>query len=90
MFDLLREAYLIPKKFHGKAGANPVLLTDVDGNLLQEKKVSAREYTKFKHTRYINVHRDQKYIWQMDMILYGLMKKEQKLLRKKKTKAEAY
>ena len=50
MFDLLREAYLIPKKFHGKAGANPVLLTDVDGNLLQEKKVSAREYTKFKET----------------------------------------
>jgi len=50
MFDLLREAYLIPKKFHGKAGANPVLLTDVDGNLLQEKKVSAREYTKFEET----------------------------------------
>ena len=50
MFDLLREAYLIPKKFHGKAGANPVLLTDVDGNLLQEKKVTAREYTKFKET----------------------------------------
>ena len=23
MFDLLREAYLIPKKFHGKAGENP-------------------------------------------------------------------
>ena len=31
MFDLLREAYLIPKKFHGKAGENPVLLTDADG-----------------------------------------------------------
>ena len=24
MFDLLRDAYLIPKKFHGKAGENPV------------------------------------------------------------------
>ena len=31
MFDLLREAYLIPKKFHGKAGENPVLLTDAAG-----------------------------------------------------------
>lgn len=48
MFDLLREAYLIPKKFHGKAGENPVLLTDVKGNLLQENKVSAREYAKFQ------------------------------------------
>ena len=33
MFDLLREAYLIPKKFHGKAGENPVLLTDAAGAL---------------------------------------------------------
>ena len=38
MFDLLREAYLIPKKFHGKAGENPVLLTDVDGNLLARRQ----------------------------------------------------
>ena len=29
MFDLLRDAYLIPKKFHGKSGENPVLLTDL-------------------------------------------------------------
>ena len=29
MFDLLREAYLIPKRFHGKAGKNPVLLTNL-------------------------------------------------------------
>lgn len=50
MFDLLRESYLIPKKFHGKAGENPVLLTDVDGNLLQDKKVSSREYAKFRET----------------------------------------
>ena len=50
MFDLLREAYLIPKKFHGKAGDNPVLLTDGDGNILEgkEKEVSGREYEKFK------------------------------------------
>ena len=50
MFDLLREAYLIPKRFHGKTGENPVLLTDVDGNLLEKAKnqVSAKEYTKFK------------------------------------------
>ena len=50
MFDLLREAYLIPKKFHGKAGENPVLLTDADGELLSGEKVSAREYAKFKET----------------------------------------
>lgn len=50
MFDLLREAYLIPKRFYGKKGRNPVLLTDVDGNLLQEtrSKVSGHEYSKFK------------------------------------------
>ena len=36
MFDLLREAYLIPRKFHGKAGENPVLLTNVEGKLLKD------------------------------------------------------
>ena len=50
MFDLLREAYLIPKKFHGKAGENPVLLTDAAGELLPGEKVSAREYAKLKET----------------------------------------
>lgn len=55
MFDLLREAYLIPKRFHGKAGENPVLLTDVEGNLLEKAKnqISPREYAKFKE-----VHRN--------------------------------
>lgn len=50
MFDLLREAYLIPKRFHGKAGKNPVLLTNPEGELLPEAKklVSGREYSKFK------------------------------------------
>ena len=37
MFDLLKESYLIPKRFHGKNGENPVLLTDPDGNLLKSK-----------------------------------------------------
>ena len=32
MFDLLREAYLIPKRFYGKNGRNPILLSDVEGN----------------------------------------------------------
>ena len=36
MFDLLREAYLIPKRFHGKSGENPVLLTNPEGELLPE------------------------------------------------------
>lgn len=50
MFDLLKESYLIPRRFHGKCGENPVLLTDVDGELLQEKKavVSKYEYKKFR------------------------------------------
>lgn len=50
MFDLLKEAYLIPKRFHGKCGENPILLTDPDGNLLEEKKntISKHEYKKFR------------------------------------------
>ena len=63
MFDLLREAYLIPKKFHGKAGENPVLLTDVDGNLLpgKEKEVSG-ESTRSSEIliSYMSVHPVQK------------------------------
>ena len=52
MFDLLRDAYLIPKKFHGKSGENPVLLTDVEGKLLESKKreVTVHEYEKFHET----------------------------------------
>lgn len=52
MFDLLRDSYLIPKRFHGKAGMNPVLLTDADGQLLSDsgKKVSHHEYAKFHET----------------------------------------
>lgn len=55
MFDLLREAYLIPKRFHGKAGENPVILTDVKGNLLpgMEQKVTQKEKAKFDEI-YVN------------------------------------
>ena len=70
MFDLLRDAYLIPKKFHGKSGENPVLLTDVEGKLLESKKreVTAREYeSSMRHTGNINVHRDQNCILLTDM-----------------------
>lgn len=38
LFDLLREAYLIPKRFHGKAGKNPELLTTPEGDVIEEKK----------------------------------------------------
>ena len=50
MFDLLKEAYLIPKRFHGKAGENPVLLTDADGNLAVDRTalVPKHEYKKFQ------------------------------------------
>lgn len=49
MFDLLKEAYLIPRRFHGKSGKNPVLLTDEKGELLQDKidLVTKHEYKKF-------------------------------------------
>ena len=49
MFDLLKESYLIPRRFHGKCGENPVLLTDVDGDLLEEEKaVVAKQVTHYK------------------------------------------
>lgn len=49
MFDLLKESYLIPKRFHGKAGENPVLLSDENGLLVEDKKdmVPKHEYKKF-------------------------------------------
>lgn len=51
MFDLLREAYLIPQKFHGKAGENPVFLTDVKGELLPgAENISSHVYSKFQET----------------------------------------
>ena len=42
LFDLLREAYLIPKRFHGKAGKNPELLTTPEGDVIEEKKKLVR------------------------------------------------
>ena len=49
LFDLLREAYLIPKRFHGKAGKNPELLTTPEGDVIEEKKklVTKHEFEKF-------------------------------------------
>lgn len=48
--DLLREAYLIPKRFHGKAGKNPELLTTPEGDVIEEKKklVTKHEFEKFR------------------------------------------
>jgi hypothetical protein len=48
MFDLLRDAYLIPQTFHGKAGENPVLLTSPSGDLLEGKDVSHHTMRRFK------------------------------------------
>ena len=50
MFDLLKEAYLIPKRFHGKAGKNPELLTTPEGDVIEEKKklVTKHEFEKFR------------------------------------------
>lgn len=81
MFDLLREAFLIPKKFHGKSGENPVLLTDVDGNILEgkEKKRKFPDMSMKNSKKYMtdtNVHHVLNYIWQMDTILYVPIQKE--------------
>lgn len=57
MFDLLREAYLIPKRFHGKAGMNPHLLTDKDGFAVDaslfddERKPTAKELARLTEVR---------------------------------------
>lgn len=48
MFDLLRDAYLVPQTFHGKAGENPVLLTSPSGDLLEGKDVSHHTMRRFK------------------------------------------
>lgn len=72
MFDLLREAYLIPKRFHGKAGDNPVLLTDAEGNMLETpaRRISSHEWNKYQEIlKIIPVLRGQRSILQMDMIL---------------------
>ena len=74
MFDLLRDAYLIPKKFHGKAGMNPVLLTNPDGELLPAAKkiVSGKEsiVNLKKFIRIMNVRLVLNFILPMDMISF--------------------
>ena len=66
MFDLLRESYLIPKRFYGKNGKNPILLTDAEGKLLDDakKQVTNHEYSKFKEIfeRHTNTPRSKVYI----------------------------
>ena len=57
MFDLLRDAYLIPKKFHGKAGMNPVLPVESIVNLK-------------KFIRIMNVRLVLNFILPMDMISF--------------------
>lgn len=70
MFDLLREAYLIPKKFHGKAGENPVLLTDAAGELLPGERFQPENMQNSrKHMNIMNVPPDLRCILQMVMIL---------------------
>ena len=72
LFDLLREAYLIPKRFHGKAGKNPELLTTPEGDVIEEKKslsqsMSSRNFVMC--TKTTAVHHVQSFILQTDMTL---------------------
>ena len=76
MFDLLKEAYLIPKRFHGKTGENPVLLTDINGKVLNTKQsvVSRHEYKKFLeiYQAHVAAPRSKLYLADgYDMVLYG-------------------
>ena len=80
MFDLLREAYLIPRKFHGKAGENPVLLTNVERWFPPMTMENLR-----KPLTGMNVYQDPDFTWQMDMTLYALTRMGWKLKRKKKS-----
>ena len=49
MFDLLRNAFLVPFKFNADGQMNPYFLTDEDGNLLEDLpvRVKEKEYEKF-------------------------------------------
>ncbi|WP_443954794.1 DUF4866 family protein, partial [Ruminococcus bicirculans (ex Wegman et al. 2014)] len=38
LFDLLREAYIITKRLHGKAGIHTELLTNHESDVIEEKK----------------------------------------------------
>ena len=63
MFDLLKEAYLIPKRFHGKTGENPDPLFP-DMNIRNFWKSIRRMWQ--LHVR--------NYIWQTDMIWSGTIR----------------
>ena len=40
MFDLLRNAFLIPMRFNDKGVTNPVRLTDAEGELIKQTSVN--------------------------------------------------
>ena len=50
MFDLLRNAFLIPFKFNADGQTNPYFLTDEEGKLLENLPihVKEKEYEKFR------------------------------------------
>lgn len=52
MFDLLRNAFLIPMRFNDKGVTNPVRLTDTEGKLIKQtsvnKQISQKQYKMFQ------------------------------------------
>ena len=76
MFDLLREAYLIPRKFHGKAGFLKMLERWFPPMTMENLR---------KPLTGMNAYQDPDFIWQMDMTLYALTRMDWKLKRKKKS-----
>ena len=49
MFDLLRNAFLIPFKFNADGQTNPYFLTDEEGKLLENLPIHVKEKEYEKH-----------------------------------------
>lgn len=77
MFDLLKESYLIPKRFHGKAGENPICSLIRMENCLMIKKMWSISMNTKSFVKYMSIimrHHAQRYIWQMDMTLSDIIR----------------
>ena len=66
MFDLLRNSYLIPLRFHDKGVENPVVLTDANGALCSDLPVSVPEK---KYKVFCELYRDRTEIRDFQMCL---------------------
>lgn len=56
MFDLLRNAFLIPLRFNDKGKENPVLLSDVNGNINEKMHIPEMKKHMFKKIQKENIY----------------------------------